>query len=130
MIKIIVISHGSLSQSLVESAELIAGKADNVETFGLNAGDDIEVFKEKIEKSIAEGMKDSELLVLTDLMYGTPFNIVSSLMEDYKFHHMTGVNLPIYLEVVTSKKFMEIDELCKKIQKIGPTSFVYVNEII
>lgn len=130
MIEIIVVSHGTLSESLVKSAELIAGEVDNVKAFGLHAGDDIDKFKAIIEEAIKKGTEESNVLVLTDLMYGTPFNVVSSLMDKYKFHHITGINLPIYLEIVTSRKIMGIDELCKTIKEIGPTSFVYINEII
>jgi len=39
-------------------------------------------------------------LVLTDLFSGTPFNLLMTLIDDHKFNHITGVNLPMLLEAI------------------------------
>ena len=38
---------------------------------------------------------------MTDIPNGTPFNCVSRLMEHYKFYHLTGMNLPMVIDVVS-----------------------------
>ena len=45
MYKIILVSHGDLAEAMYRTAELIAGKHEGVETFGLHLGDDVEAFR-------------------------------------------------------------------------------------
>ncbi len=129
MVEIIVVSHGTFAKGLVESAQLIAGDNNDVLSFGLEAGADIELFKSEIRQAICELGKKGEVIVMTDLMCGTPFNLVCSLMEEMMFCHLTGINLPIYLEVYTSRKTCSAIDICKMVKELGPTSIMYVNEM-
>lgn len=97
--KIIVFTHGDLSYALKRSAEMIAGPLNNVITFQLNEGCDLEEKEKEVEKTIVENqMKGYEVLVLTDIFYGSPFNIIVNLMNRFSIYHITGINLPLLLE--------------------------------
>lgn len=130
MAKIIVVSHGSFAQGLVNSAALIAGECKDAQFFGLELGIDLDEFKLTLENAISTALQESPVLVITDLMYGTPFNMVSQLMDKYHFHHICGINMPTYLEIVTSYQTTELDELCKNFQFLGSSSFIYVNDFL
>ena len=57
---------------------------------------------------------------MTDIFYGTPFNVVVSLMEDYDFMHITGINLSIVLEILLKRneiKEQDIDEVIEEAKK-------------
>ncbi len=130
MLQILVISHGSLSEALVNSAKLIAGETEGVKWLGLYEGEDIENFKEKIKETIIEMSQNDEVLVLTDLMFGSPFNLVSQLMDELAFEHITGINLPIYLELLLGRQFNSKTELIKNVMMIAEHSVKYVNEMV
>ena len=60
---------------------------------------------------------EGEAIVMTDIPNGTPFNCVSRLMEHHHFYHLTGMNLPMVIDVVSqvseeakaaAKKHLEI----------------------
>lgn len=59
--------------------------------------------REKIKTSIEQTSDGEEILVLTDLFYGSPFNVVLSLMSEYDLYHVTGINLPLMMEVVMGR---------------------------
>lgn len=130
MFDILIVTHGTLAHALVESGALIAGQPENIKTLGLDLGIDLEEFRNNIEISIKNSIAKGELLVLTDLMFGTPFNCVSSLADRYNFQHFTGINLPIYLDIITSRKYSELPEICKMIKDSGKSSFVYINDML
>ncbi len=130
MYEIIVVSHGSFAKGLVESAELIAGSNSEVITFGLFEGANIDDFKNSIKEAITAAKSRKDVIVLTDLMSGTPFNVVSMLMSEIDFHHITGINLPIYLELYTSRTSCEASEICGNLKEFGLQSFIYVNDLI
>ena len=41
--------------------------------------------------------------MLTDLMYGTPFNTMIQLEEKCSFTHITGTNLPLLIEAINRR---------------------------
>ncbi len=47
--------------------------------------------------------KVKKFFFLTNLFHGSPFNAVVSLMRDHEFHHITGINIPLAVEVMNGK---------------------------
>ena len=95
MYKIIVFTHGSLAESLVRTSRLILGNQPDIETYCVEPGCNLEEMRNGVEQSIRRSNDSGqEVLVLTDLMYGTPFNTMIQLEEECSFTHITGTNLP------------------------------------
>lgn len=119
--KLMIVTHGTLGKSLLETSSLIVGEQRNVETYGVDLGCDVEKLKSEIRQSLKESFdKGQSVIVLTDIFYGTPFNVVVSLMEDYDFMHITGINLSIVLEILLKRneiKEQDIDEVIEEAKK-------------
>ena len=98
--KVIVVSHGSYARGLVDTVQMIAGKQEDLEAFGLEPEESVDTLKEKIRQSIEQASQEEEILILTDIFYGSPFNTVISLMPEYDLYHVTGINLPLMMEVI------------------------------
>lgn len=130
MFDVVVVSHGELSKAMVESAELIAGKQERIHTVCLKAGCDLDEFQEEVMDVLEQANSNGPFLVFTDIMYGTPFNTVVCQTENYTFKHFSGINLPILLEVLTSREFRELNELCEFLKNQGKSTFVYVNDLL
>ena len=117
--KLMIVTHGTLGKSLLETSSLIVGEQRNVETYGVDLGCDVEKLKNEIRQSLKESFdKGQSVIVLTDIFYGTPFNVVVSLMEDYV--HITGINLSIVLEILLKRneiKEQDIDEVIEEAKK-------------
>lgn len=130
MVQLIVVSHGSFSKALVESAELIVGELTDIETFGFNLGDDIDALRNDIADAVIRAQKKGEVLVLTDMLSGSPFNATASLMEKYQFEHLTGINFVIFLEILTSRDSRTARELVEMAVTSGRETIVDVNTYI
>ena len=130
MFDVIVVSHGLLCKELIASAEMIAGEQEDVCAIGLQPGCNLKDFQEEIDAAFKKASEHGRFLVLTDLMYGTPFNIVTSFMIEYDCDHFSGINLPILLEVLTSRNCKTLPEICTIIKTEGKHSFIYVNDLL
>ena len=128
--KVIVVSHGSYANGLIDTVQMIAGEQEDLEAFGLMPEESVETLKEKIRKSIENTESGEEILILTDLFYGSPFNTVISLMPEYDFYHITGINLPLMMEIIMGRyagKSAEV--ICKDVMNAASGTVRDVREL-
>ncbi len=130
MYRVMLVSHGELANAMLKTAELIVGEKKGVITYGLNLGDDVETFRKKVTETIAEILKKDDLLVLTDIQSGSPFNVAVGAMINYQFIHITGMNLPIVVEALSSMEDLSLDELVEDLFSIGKSSIINVNQFM
>lgn len=131
MVGLLLVTHGDLAKSLLNSAALIMGEAPLIESYGLYHGDDVDELKEKVKSAVKRLYDQSEgdgVLVLVDLFGGSPSNAAArslhELKDIVKAECVTGVNLPMLLEVATSVNYLNLEELKEKCLAIGPESIV------
>lgn len=128
--KVIVVSHGSYARGLVDTVQMIAGEQEDLEAFGLEPEESVDTLKEKIRQSIEQASQEEEILILTDIFYGSPFNTVISLMPEYDLYHVTGINLPLMMEVIMGRSVgKHAEEICKELLKAAPDTVRDVREL-
>lgn len=111
MVSILIITHGGFGKEIIKSMEMIMGQQDNVYFLGLYPEEDPAVFSEKVKEKIIELNKNGEVLVMVDVFGGTPSNASASNMNDLKFECVTGVSLPMLIEVALNRSRSTLDEL-------------------
>ena len=129
-IKIIVASHGYFSKELIKSAEMITGPMKNIEAFSLLPNMETSKFRNEVTTAIDN---DSAIIALVDLFGGTPANVLSSLIESYNIEVITGVSLPMLLELyfnVSQNQFNSHEDLINNTVKVGTEGIVHVNEFL
>ena len=128
--KVIVVSHGSYARGLVDTVQMIAGKQEDLEAFGLESEESVDTLKEKIRQSIEQASQEEEILILTDIFYGSPFNTVISLMPEYDLYHVNGINLPLMMDVIMGRiSGKHAEENCKQLLKAAPDTVRDVREL-
>ncbi|MDL2247402.1 PTS mannose transporter subunit IIA [Bacteroides sp. OttesenSCG-928-J23] len=116
--RILVASHGRLAETLVESAALIVGTHNHVIAVGLMPGDDLEQYRQRLLDGVAD-TGEGGVLVLLDLLSGTPFNMTISLLRQPHVRFITGVNLPMLLEAIMLAPELELEELTRTVKESG-----------
>ncbi|MCG1013233.1 PTS sugar transporter subunit IIA [Tepidanaerobacter sp. GT38] len=125
MNKIIISTHGNLARELVNTARLFAS-TDNVIAVGLYPDTELMKYKSELEKLISD-VKDTNILILTDIFGGTPFNVITQICKNLKLKTkveiISGVNLPMLLEVLLRKdSVQDICELKQIAYNVGKNS--------
>lgn len=112
MISLIVGTHGIFSKELINSAELIYGKLENVSYITFLPGEGQSDLINKYNSIINKLDKNYEILFLVDLFGGSPFNTASILaMDNDNMDVVTGVNLPMLLEVYSNIDSSTLEDL-------------------
>lgn len=101
MYYIVVATHGKLGYELVSSMEMIIGKQKKIIVIGLKPEDDPKILKESFRECVINYGKDN-LIFLVDLLGGVVSNMAKPIARE-GIPVITGVNLPMLLEVVASR---------------------------
>lgn len=119
MIGLIVATHGNFASGIISSVNLIAGEQNDLIGVNFVEGQSSEELKQNLEKAISDISCD-EILILTDLMGGTPFNIsstISTSTDNKKIKVVSGMNLPMLMEAVFSREQTDLDSLITVIKE-------------
>jgi PTS system mannose-specific IIA component len=103
-IPVILVGHGGYPAGVRDAVEMILGEQANVTTVALPPDGSTEELAEQVGTAVSLlGGNGTGALVLADLMGGSPANAVGLLaLGDPSLHLVSGLNLPMALEVLTS----------------------------
>lgn len=104
MIGVIVATHSELGAGLVKTSEILLGKKENLKVIKLDVGDSIQQFSEQLEKDIITLNGDDGVIVLVDMIGGSPYNVAFSLLQKHAFQLIAGINLPVFLHILTTRE--------------------------
>lgn len=112
MVAIIVGTHGKFSKEIIKSGEMIFGKQENVGYVTFEPGESADNLVGKYEDLIEQLDCEDGVLFMVDLFGGSPYNAASRIaINSEKMDIVTGVNLPMLLEVFGQKSFSSVEEL-------------------
>jgi PTS system mannose-specific IIA component len=100
---IVLAAHGDLAQALLDSASLIVGEVDGVATIALDPTMNLETMILEMESAINLVDQGQGTLILLDLFGGTPCNAATICIQRHNGLAITGVNLPMMLEVLMQR---------------------------
>ncbi len=129
MFSMLLVSHGKLASSMVQSAKMIRGHCRRTHVVEIDENTVVEDLKEQIKQKITELSAMGKVVVLTDIPIGTPFNVVVSLMPKLDFIHFTGMNLSLVLELLhICEDDVPAEEYCKRAMDQARARMFDVNE--
>jgi PTS system mannose-specific IIA component len=131
MIGIVIVTHGQLGESLIETAEIIVGSRPKaLIPISIDLNQSAEKLREKIVSGIKEVDKKDGVLILTDMFGGTPSNLSYSLLEEGRIEVISGVNLPILIQAINIREKMELSELATSLETFGKKSISLASGIL
>jgi PTS system mannose-specific IIA component len=132
MSKVVIATHGNLSCSLKQSAELIMGTLTDVTCFAMTADLNYAEASNQLRNIIGSSEStDGQSIVLVDIYGGSPFKIATEmLIEGHTFSLITGANLPMLIEAASKSSNNNPTVAHTKISASGKNGIVTVNEEI
>lgn len=130
MIGLLVVTHGNLGKSLLESIAIIAGEVKCSASVGLYHGDSPIQLKEEILEKVEALDTGKGVIVLVDFYGGTPGNEVMKLLTTNEMKVLSGVNMAMLLEIVVNREFSnDLEALAKTALQSGKESLQDLNEV-
>lgn len=97
--EIILMSHGLMAEEILNSAKMILGNQINYPVVSMTQNDGIEGTINKLNKILEETSDIRNIIILVDLMGGTPANVaMMKASMDKRIQVVTGMNLGMVLE--------------------------------
>ena len=102
MIGILILTHGTLGESLIHCASHVLNKRPlRLKQLGVTAQDDPALLLPQA-RALAKELDDGAgVLILSDMYGGTPSNLASKLVAPGKIEAVAGVSLPMLIRVLT-----------------------------
>ena len=132
--KIVLISHGELAKGMQNSVQLLLGEQEHLTAYSLHPEHRVDELVALLKKEVR--MYGAEnLLILSDVQYGSPFNAAVALALEYpQIHHITGMNLAVVLSALSARKEdfpeLDLDGICSKIIRETTGSIVNVRRLL
>lgn len=104
---VLMVSHGGFAEGLCDTLRMFAGNSEGIMSIGLRDGESVERFRLRAQTLIAQLDQQDELLVLADLIGGSPLTTVLDVLQEKGMLTNTavlgGMNLPMALNAVLCK---------------------------
>lgn len=115
MIGLVLITHGTLSQVLVETVSMIMGPQPDLTAITFSARESVETLRQKAIDAIAP-FRESGCLVMTDVLGGSATNICVEFMKAEGVRVLTGVNLPMVMEAANHRNTNDLSALAQRVR--------------
>ena len=131
MTGMVVATHGNLGAELLASAQMIIGPVRNAVAVSITQGSSMEAIREAIMSAVAEVGKDKKsVLIVTDMLGGTPANVSMTFLKPQAVEVLTGVNLPMLLKFFNSQENLGLDELAGILKSYGQQSIALASDYL
>jgi PTS system mannose-specific IIA component len=124
MVGILIVSHGRLADALISSVQSLVGSLEKIRGVSIWSKDSEEEAKDRIQKKMTEVDDGDGVVILTDVLGGTPTNLSLSFLENEKVEVVTGMNLPMLLTLSSYREGRSLKEVGELVKKSGRRSIV------
>ncbi|MGK0552614.1 PTS sugar transporter subunit IIA [Enterococcus faecalis] len=128
MKKIIIATHSTMAQGLKDTLEFILGSQKSVSAITAYLSDEVTI-EQEIDMLFDELDPEDELIVAVDLLGGSVANAFSQRVGRENFYLVSGVNLPMLLELCLSTE-PDSSKLISQAINSGAKGMVFVNELL
>lgn len=118
MIGLVLVTHGRLAAEFVAATEHVVGPQPRLEAICIEADDDMELRRADIAAALKRCDAGQGVIMLTDLLGGTPSNLAISLMGP-NIDVIAGVNLPMLIKLASVRKTMTVTAAVDAAQEAG-----------
>ena len=128
MRKIVIATHSMMAKGLKDTLEFIIGPQKSLLAITAYIDSDYSINQE-IEQLFSDLAPDDELIVTVDLLGGSVSNAFAEQIGKDNFYLISGVNLPLLLELCLSGE-QDTKKLIQKAMNSGNEGIVLVNELL
>ena len=120
---IILVSHGQFASGLKSAIGVVMGMADEITALGLEEGMDFKTFREKFLEILNQIPKEDEIILLCDIIGGSPFTSSAELLRQEGFLErsliLTGMNMPVLVQLLLQKDDSALEQLKSEVKAIS-----------
>ena len=127
MAHVLIVTHGMLAEALLASAKMIIGeeKTRGVDCLDMTEEKSMDQFCQEA-RTILEANPDDNYLIMADVFGASPCNSCLSVFRNANYRIITGVNLPMILELLMENDNIVLPKLWEGLIESGKKSIMGV----
>ena len=130
MVGILIVSHGKLAQALISSVQFIVGNLKRVKGVSIRPKDKEREIANRIQRKLVEVDDGDGVVILTDILGGTPTSVSLPFLQNEKVEVVTGVNMPMLLTLSSYRRGRSLKEIGGLVKKSGRRSIRLMREVL
>ena len=128
--KFILASHGGASTGMLDTLQMLLGPQEDMEAFCLHPEEEAARLGERIAGALDES-DEGNVVVFTDLYFGSPFNQVVELSRTHDLYHVTGMNIPALVEATCARNAgKSCEDVCRASVESGASGVKDVRSLL
>ena len=128
MVGVILVTHGTSGEALLEAAAHVLGAAQpNARAITVAPADDAAVVHERVRAGVAAVDDGSGVILFTDVYGATPSNIGARLLERGRVEGLAGVNLPMLVRALACRT-LPLEQVLARAIEAGTRGQINMNE--
>jgi mannose PTS system EIIA component len=130
MIGILIVTHQELAEALMGVWDLISGHQEKIAAVSLDPNAPPEASRQQIQRGLAQVNSGTGVIILTDMLGGTPSNLTLPFLQEGKVEVVTGVNLPMLMKLGQMREGKDLREVALALQQSGQKGIAVASEVL
>jgi PTS system mannose-specific IIA component len=130
MIGVVIVTHRELAEALISVCDLIMGRQEGMLAVSLDPSESPEASMEQIRAGLAQVNNGNGVIILTDMLGGTPSNLSLSFLQEGKVEVVTGVNLPMLMRLAHLRETKDLREVASALRQSGQQGITVASEVL
>ena len=130
MIGILIVTHQELAEALLSVWDLILGHQEGIAAVSLDPSAPPEISRQQIQRGLSQVNGGNGVIILTDMLGGTPSNLTLSFLQEGKVEVVTGVNLPMLMKLAHIRDQQDLREAALALKQSGQKGIAVASEVL
>jgi len=130
-IRVVLVSHGEQSKGMLNTVQMLLGPQENIIAYSLYPEQTVDSFTEQLRAEV-EQYGAENIIFMSELKQGSPFNAIVALTRDYDLYHITGTNMAALMGVIMDRgdEGVTPEQLCAAAMESAEGSIVDVRKLL
>ena len=130
MIGVLLVTHKELAEALLSVCDLIMGRQDALLAISLDPHASPEECRQQIQRGLSQVNNGNGVIILTDMLGGTPSNLTLTFLQEGKVEVVTGVNLPMLMKLSQLREEEDLVQVALALKEFGQKGIAVASEVL
>jgi PTS system mannose-specific IIA component len=130
MIGVLIVTHKELAEALISVCDLIMGRQEGMAAVSLDPEAQPEASRKQIKKALAQVNNGQGVIILTDMLGGTPSNLSLAFLQEGSVEVVSGVNLPMLMKLAHLREGKDLGEVASALRQSGQQGITVASEVL
>jgi mannose PTS system EIIA component len=109
---------------------MIIGPISHITAVSIGWHDDVDAAHDEVQRAMSRVSQGAGVLLMTDMFGGTPTNIASMFLEEGSVEVVTGVNLPMVINLASQGPQETLNETARRVCDLGRQGMHVAGELL